>query len=419
MCYANWIECQHVTVTAAHIDKSSLVALCDDVRRALLRSAKRSESACAEASCMKEMGKALENFAALVAGNVAFLSVKSRKHCPRCGLVPEPKHPRQVITLNELHWARGGGAEADPWLAFVNGYVLNKDKGGGQCGQHPGDGPDAPQCPCNTIDEGHFAQCMSWHEEKNAPPLVALDLGEAGYERRRMRLYPSGKKSVPLPMVGGVVNVEYELAAVLLYNGAHYVCVVRGDPCNEEPAWVRYDGMSTDGGALGVGSSCVPPDGAHSWGDHWGVTGTLYSRVARLAPDEAKRDEHLAREAAPNAMFAAFLSARDKVGSAEAALAAADAARLAAGGAERRNGRCAHHEVVRLAEVGVVDANAAMASAAALAPQAARDLRAEAVALRRLESGQCDVDHAEQLASAFEVVTVNMSLAAQAWCSER
>ena len=90
-----------------------------------------------------------------------------------------------------------------------------------RCGQHLGDGPDAPRCPCDTINVAHFARNMTWHEEKNAPPLVALDLGEAGYERRRMRLYPSGKKIVPLPMVGGVVNVEYELAAVLLYDGAH------------------------------------------------------------------------------------------------------------------------------------------------------------------------------------------------------
>ena len=52
------------------------------------------------------------------------------------------------------------------------------------------------------------------------------------------------------------------------------------------------------------------------------------------------------------------------------------------------NGRRAHDEAVRLAEVGVVDAKKAMASATALAQQAARDLRAEAVALRRLESGQ-------------------------------
>ena len=133
--------------------------------------------------------------------------------------------------------------------------------------------------------------------------------------------------------MGGVVVVEYELAAVLLYDGAHYVCVVRGEPNDEETAWVRYDGMSTDGGAQGVGSSCVHPDGAPSWGENWGVAGTLYSRVARLAQDEAKRDEQLAREERE------FASARDKLGAAEAALAAASAARLAAGGAERLNGR--------------------------------------------------------------------------------
>ena len=129
-----------------------------------------------------------------------------------------------------------------------------------------------------------------------------------------MRLYPSGKKIVPLPMVGGVVNVEYELAAVLLYNGAHYVCVVRGDPGNEEPTWVRHDGMSTDGGTQGVGSSCVPPDGEHSWGVNWGLAGTLYSRVARHTPGEAKSNEQRAREAAQNAMFAAFVSAREREG---------------------------------------------------------------------------------------------------------
>ena len=83
---------------------------------------------------------------------------------------------------------------------------------------------------------------------------------------RHMRLYPSEKKRVPLPMVGGVVVVEYKFAAVLLYDGAHYVCVVRVEPNDEETAWVRYDGMSTDGGAQGVGSSCVHPDGANSWG---------------------------------------------------------------------------------------------------------------------------------------------------------
>ena len=70
---------------------------------------------------------------------------------------------------------------------------------------------------------------------------------------------------------------------------------------------------------------------------------------------------------------------------------------------------------MRLAEVGVVDANAAMASAAALAPQAARDLRAEAVALRRLGPAKCAVDNVERLANAFEVTAVNMPLAALAW----
>ena len=81
MCYAGQRRRgEHVTVTAAHIDKSSLVALCgrrEDVRCALLRRAKRSESAGAEASCMKEIGNALEIFAALVASNVAFLSSRA------------------------------------------------------------------------------------------------------------------------------------------------------------------------------------------------------------------------------------------------------------------------------------------------------------------------------------------------------
>ena len=74
------------------------------------------------------------------------------------------------------------------------------------------------------------------------------------------------------------------------------------------------------------------------------------------------------------------------------------------------NGRRAHDEVVRLAEVGVVDAKTAMASATALAPQAAHDLHAKAVALQRLEPGQPAANNAEQLAAKFEAA-VNMSRA--------
>ena len=120
-----------------------------------------------------------------------------------------------------------------------------------------------PQCQNYTMNVRHFAQRSTWQVEVDAPPLVALDLSSAGSQRPGMRLYPSDKKRVSLPMGDAVVAVDYELAAVLLYDGGHYACILRGE-AEDEPAWVRYDGMSTDGGLKGVGSKCMPPDGASS-----------------------------------------------------------------------------------------------------------------------------------------------------------
>ena len=109
----------------------------------------------------------------------------------------------------------------------------------------------------------------------------------------------------------------------------------------------------------GVGSKCMPPDGASSWGQGWG---------------EAARDEQLARAAAPNAALAAFWAAQNEVGTAEDAPAAANTGRLE----EPAAPGIAHEEVVRLADIRVVVARAALERAAAVAPQAALHLRRHA-----------------------------------------
>ena len=146
-----------------------------------------------------------------------------------------------------------------------------------------------------------------------------------------------------------------------------------------------------------MGSKCMPPDGASSWGQGWGVTGTLYSRVARRAPGEAARNEQIARAAAPNAALAAFWAAQNEVGTAEEALAAANTERLE----EPVAPGIAHEEVVRLADIRVVVARAALKRVASVAPRAA-------LHLRRHATGPHAANDDTRLADAFEEATVKM-----------
>ena len=187
------------------------------------------------------------------AGRHALLARKSEVRCCKCkkGDGRPPLH-RCMVALSGQEVER---FEGDAWGAFLAG--IDVVIAAGLCVEG-----EAVRCEhCHA--SGTQQQCVgvpNFASMHDLQTFVALELPErmpadpaqpAGRQRSyRLDVRADEHRSVTLPVAGRRVEVAFVLHLMLLYDGGHYVTVMRDD--RDSSRWLEVDGMHAGGSGQAV-----------------------------------------------------------------------------------------------------------------------------------------------------------------------
>ena len=187
------------------------------------------------------------------AGKHALLALQDEVRCCKCnkGDGRPPLH-RCMIVLSGRDVER---FEGDAWGAFLAG--IDVVIATGRCVEG-----EAVECEhCHALDTQQ--QCIGvpdFASMGDLPTFVALEVPErmpadparpAGCQRSyKLDVRADEHRSVTLPVAGCRVEVAFELHLMLLYDGGHYVTVMRDD--RDSSRWLEVDGMHAGGSGQAV-----------------------------------------------------------------------------------------------------------------------------------------------------------------------